>query len=127
MSAIIRPPRIRFRVWSSEACVRLRAWFERAGCDQDFEWVWPEAGNNLDEFTDTVVSFIGCEEVCVPLHSRKSYNNDKPWFSAKLKRLRQEKEVARCGGDGLLFKQAKYKFAKAVKEEKHCYAERLQQ
>lgn len=63
----------RFRVWSSEACERLRAWLEWAGCDQDFEWVGPMAGNNLDEYTDIVSSFIGfCEEVCVPLRSRKS-------------------------------------------------------
>ncbi len=39
----------RFRVWSSEACESLRAWLERAGCDQDFvQWAGPEAGNNLD-------------------------------------------------------------------------------
>ena len=94
-------------MWSSKECERLRSWLERAGCDQDFEWARPEAGNNLDEYTDTVSSFIGfCEVVCVPLRSRKSYNNDKPWFSAKLKQLRQEKEAARCGGDGDLFRQA---------------------
>lgn len=60
------------------------------------------------------------------LRSRKPYNNDKPWFSPQLKRLRGEKEAARRGGDSDLLRQAKYRFTKAVKEAKHRYAERLQ-
>ena len=118
----------RFRVWSSKACERLCAWLDRAGCDQDFEWAGPEAGNNMDEYTDTVSSFIGFyEEVCVLFRSWKSYHNDKPWFSPQLKRLRWEKEAAKCGWDSDLFRQAKYRFGKAVKEAKHHYVERLQQ
>ncbi|KAJ8409966.1 hypothetical protein AAFF_G00210070 [Aldrovandia affinis] len=81
------------------------------------EWAGPEAGNNLDEYTDTVTSFISfCEEVCVPVRTRKIYNNDKPWFTAQLRRLRSEKEEARRSGDKDRFKEAKYRFAKAAKE-----------
>lgn len=118
-----------FRVWSSETCESLRAWLERAGCDQDFvQWAGPEAGNNLDEYTDTVTSFISLgEEVCVPLRSRKIFNNDKPWFSAHLRWLRSEKEAARRSGDVVRFRQAKYRFAKAVREAKHRFAEKLRQ
>ena len=85
-------------MWSSEAKERLCAWLESAGCDQDFvEWAGPQAGNNLDEYTDTVTSFISLgEEVCVPLRFRKTYNNDKPRFSAHLRRLRSEKWL--CSG-----------------------------
>ncbi|KAJ8399552.1 hypothetical protein AAFF_G00409630 [Aldrovandia affinis] len=108
----------RVKVWSSEARERLSAWLERAGCDQGLmEWAGPEAGNNLDEYTDTVISFISfCEEVCVPVRTRKIYNNDKPWFTAQLRRLRSEKEEARRSGDKDRFKEAKYRFAKAAKE-----------
>ena len=118
-----------YRVWSSAACEHLCAWLECAGCDQDFvDWAGPEAGNNLDEYTDVVTSFISLgEEVCVPLRYRKTYNNDKPWFSAHLRRLRTEKEVARRSGVEDLFKQAKYRFAKAVKEAKHRFSEKLRQ
>ena len=118
-----------FRVWSSEAKERLCAWLENAGCDQaTVEWAGPEAGNDLDAYTDTVTSFISLgEEVCVPLRSRLIYNNDKPWFSAHLRKLRSEKEVARRSGDMALFKQAKYTFAKAAKEAKHRFSEKLQQ
>ncbi|KAJ8399577.1 hypothetical protein AAFF_G00409880 [Aldrovandia affinis] len=119
----------RVKVWSSEARERLSAWLERAGCDQGLmEWAGPEAGNNLDEYTDTVISFISfCEEVCVPVRTRKIYNNDKPWFSAQLRRLRSEKEEARRSGDKDRFKEAKYRFAKAAKEAKHRFSEKLQQ
>ncbi|KAJ8405686.1 hypothetical protein AAFF_G00316660 [Aldrovandia affinis] len=92
------------------------------------EWAGPEAGNNLDEYTDTVTSFISfCEEVCVPVRTRKIYNNDKPWFTAQLRRLRSEKEEARRSGDKDRFKEAKYRFAKAAKEAKHRFSEKLQQ
>ncbi|KAJ8404704.1 hypothetical protein AAFF_G00335670 [Aldrovandia affinis] len=119
----------RVKVWSSEARERLSAWLERAGCDQGLmEWAGPEAGNNLDEYTDTVISFISfCEEVCVPVRTRKIYNNDKPWFTAQLRRLRSEKEEARRSGDKDRFKEAKYRFAKASKEAKHRFSEKLQQ
>ena len=64
-----------FRVWSSEAVERLRACLEGAGCDRGhLEWAWSEAGNTLDEYTDTVTSFISfCEETHVPLRSRIVY------------------------------------------------------
>ncbi|KAJ8371612.1 hypothetical protein AAFF_G00306770 [Aldrovandia affinis] len=92
------------------------------------EWAGPEAGNNLDEYTDTVISFISfCEEVCVPVRTRKIYNNDKPWFTAQLRRLRSEKEEARRSRDKDRFKEAKYRFAKAAKEAKHRFSEKLQQ
>ncbi len=37
-----------------------------------------------------------------------TYNNDKPWFTAKLRQLRQAKEDAYRKGDKVLYKQAKY-------------------
>lgn len=91
----------RFRVWSSEACESLHPCLERADCDQNFvQWAGPEAENNLDEYTDTVTSFISLGvEVCLPLCSRKIYNNNKPWFLAHVRWLRSLKEVAKRNGD----------------------------
>ena len=75
-----------------------------------------------------MTSFISLsEEVCVPLRSRKIFNNDKPWFSAHLRRLRSEKEVARRSGDVALFRKAKYRFAKTVREARHRFSEKLKQ
>lgn len=72
-----------------------------------------------------LTSFISLrQEPSVPLCSRKIYSNDKPWFSAHLRRLRSEREVARRSGDVDWFRQPKYRFAKAVREAKHRFKEK---
>ena len=53
-------------------------------------------------------------------------NNHKPWFTAKLRRLGLDKEDAFRSGDKDRFKEAKYRFSKAVKEDKRLYSEKLQ-
>ena len=86
---------------------------------RDFtDWdVFRAATNSLDEYTEAVTSYISfCEDCCVPSRTRVSYNNDKHWFTAKLRRLRLDKEEAFWSGDKDRFKEAKYKFIKAVKE-----------
>jgi len=55
-----------------------------------------------------------------------SYNKDKPWFTAKLRRLRLDKEEAFRSEDKYRFKKAKYRFSKAVKEAQRLYSEKLQ-
>ena len=105
------------RKWTSEAVEVLQA------CLDSTDWdVFRTATNNLDEYTEAVTSYISfCEDCCVPSRTRVSYNNDKPWFTAKLRRLRLDKEEAFRSGDKNRFKEAKYKFSKAVKEAKRLY------
>ncbi len=56
------------------------------------DWsVFEAAATDLDEFTYTVTSYIS---FCVPTRSYLKLNNDKPWFSTKLKQLRRAKEDA---------------------------------
>ncbi|KAK0144339.1 Serine/threonine-protein kinase SMG1 [Merluccius polli] len=77
--------------WTSEAVEVLQA------CLDSTDWdVFRTATNSLDEYTEAVTSYISfCEEdCCVPSRTRVSYNNDKPWFTAKLRRLRLDKEEA---------------------------------
>ncbi len=50
--------------------------------------------------------------MCIPTSSHLTYNNDKPWFTAKLRQRHQAKEDARMNGDRLLYKQAKYTLEK---------------
>ncbi|KAK3536606.1 hypothetical protein QTP86_014466 [Hemibagrus guttatus] len=71
--------------------------------------------NSLDEYTDTVTSYTYfCEDSIIPTCTRVSYNNDKPWFTAKLRRLRSEKEAAFRSGDRGKYKEAKYKFSEEL-------------
>ena len=107
------------KTWTSEAVEDLQA------CLDSTDWdVFRTATNSLDEYTEAVTSYISfCEDCCVPTRTRVSYNNDKPWFTAKLRQLRLAKEEAFRSGDRVRFKEAKYKSSKAVKEAKRQYSE----
>ncbi|KAK0146722.1 hypothetical protein N1851_013929 [Merluccius polli] len=111
------------RKWTSEAVEVLQA------CLDSTDWdVFRNATNSLNEYTEAVTSYISfCEDCCVPSRTRVSYNNNnKPWFTAKLRRLSLDKEEAFRSGDKDKFKEAKYKFSKGVREAKQLYSAKLQ-
>ena len=73
------------------------------------------------------MSYISfCKDVCIPTRTTVSYNNDKPWFTARLKQLRFEKEEAFKSGDKDRFRLAKYSFGKEIKEAKRQYSKKLE-
>ncbi len=79
-----------------QACLDLTDWS-----------VFEAASNDLDELTETVTSYISfCEDMCIPTRTHLTYNNDIPWFTAKLRQPCQAKEDAYRKGDKLLYKQA---------------------
>jgi len=90
--------------WTTETKWILQAFFDLT------DWnVFEAAANDLDELTETVTSYISfCEDMCIPTRTHLTYNNDKPWFTAKLRKLLQAKENAYRKGDIVLYKQAKY-------------------
>uniref|UniRef100_A0A8C9W7S9 Reverse transcriptase domain-containing protein n=1 Tax=Scleropages formosus TaxID=113540 RepID=A0A8C9W7S9_SCLFO len=107
--------------WTGEAEQDLQACFE---CT---DWsVFEAAASDLDELTDSVTSYVSfCEDMCIPTRTRLTYNNDKPWFTAKLRQLRQAKEDAYKNGDRVLYKQAKNTLAKEIRVAKRNYSEKL--
>ena len=108
--------------WTNEAVENLQACFDCTDWD-----VFRSATNCLDEYTEAVTSYISfCEDCCIPSRTRVSYNNDKPWFTAKLRNLRLQKEEAFRSGDRERFIELKYAFSKAVREAKRQYSEKLQ-
>ncbi len=97
-----------------QACLDLTDWS-----------VFEAAANDLDELTETVTSYISfCEDMSIPTRTHLTYNNDKPWFTAKLRHLRQAKEDAYRKGDKVLYKQAKYTLAKYTLEKEIRIAKR---
>ncbi len=54
-----------------------------------------------------------------------SFNNDKPWFTGKLKQLRQVKEDAYRSGDKILYNQARNRLTKEIRVAKKNYSEKL--
>ncbi|KAK3529825.1 hypothetical protein QTP86_006915 [Hemibagrus guttatus] len=109
--------------WTSEAVGELQ------GCLDCTDWdVFRSTTNSLDEYTDTVSSYIYfCEDSIIPTCTRVSYNNDKPRFTAKLRRLRSEKEAAFRSGDKGKYKEAKYRFSEEVRRAKTEHGERMKQ
>ncbi len=103
------------REWVLQACLDLTDWS-----------VFEAAANNLDKLTETVTSYISfCEDMCIPTKTHLTYNNDKPWFTAKLRQLRQAKEDAYRKGDKDLYKQAKYTLEKEIRVAKRNYSDKL--
>ncbi|KAK3558743.1 hypothetical protein QTP86_028030 [Hemibagrus guttatus] len=108
--------------WTSETEQDLQACFE---CT---DWSIFEAGaTDLDELTETVTSYISfCEDMCIPTRTYLSFNNDKPWFTAKLRHLRQAKEDAFRNGDRVLYNQARNTLNKEIRVAKRSYAKKLE-
>ncbi len=69
--------------WTNEAERVLQACFDLT------DWsVFEAAATDLDELIETVTSHISfCEDMCIPTRTHLTYNNDKPWFTAKLRQL----------------------------------------
>ncbi len=107
--------------WTNETERVLQACFDLT------DWsVFEDAANDLDEITETVTSYISfCEDMCIPTRTHLTYNNDKPWFTVKLRQLRQAKEDAYRKGDRVLHKQAKYTLEKEIRVAKRNYSEKL--
>ncbi len=75
--------------------------------------------SDLDELTETVTSYISvCEDICIPTRTFLSFNNDKPWFTGKLKQLRQAKEDAYRSGDKILYNQVRNRLTKEIRVAK---------
>ncbi|KAL0148301.1 hypothetical protein M9458_056363 [Cirrhinus mrigala] len=104
--------------WTVEAERDLQACFKLT------DWtVLEAAATDLDELTDTVTSYISfCEDMCAPTRTYLTFNNDKPWFSAKLKQLHQAKEDAYRSGGKALSKQAKYTLNREIRVAKLNYS-----
>ncbi len=73
-----------------------------------------------------LISYISfCEDMCIPTRTHLTCNNDKPWFTAKLRQLCQAKEDAYKKGDKVLYKQAKYTLGKEIRVAKRNYSGKL--
>ncbi|KAL0185564.1 hypothetical protein M9458_017234, partial [Cirrhinus mrigala] len=107
--------------WTNEAEQDLQACFEWT------DWsVFEAATTNLDELTETVTSYISfCEEICIPTRTFLSFNNDKPWFTGKLKQLCHAKEDAYRCWDKILYNQARNRLTKEIRVAKKNYSEKL--
>ncbi len=107
--------------WTNEAEQDLKVCFDLTDLS-----VFEAAATNLDELTETVTSYISfCEDICIPTRTFLPFNNDKPWFTGKLKQLRQAQEDAYRSGDKILYNQARNRLTKEIRVAKNNYSEKL--
>ena len=73
----LKPTKKTVRRQTDESTEALR------GCLESTDWyMFKEAYPDLDEYADTVTSYISwCEEVCTKTKNVTLYSNDKPWFT----------------------------------------------
>jgi len=107
--------------WTNEAEQDLKACFDLT------DWsVFKAAANDLAKLTEIVTSYISFfEDMCIPTRTRLTHSNDKSWFTAKLRQLRQAKEDAYRKGGIVLYKQAKYTLEKEIRVAKMNYSGKL--
>ncbi len=107
--------------WTNEAEQDLKVCFDLT------DWtVFEATANDLDELTETLTSCIRfCEDMCIPARTHLTYNNNKPWLTAKLRQLHQVKEDAYRKGDNVLYMQAKYTLGKEIIMAKRSYYGKL--
>ena len=115
------------------SCKTVRQWSPQAvdslsDCLEQTDWsVFRDACVDLDEYTDTVTSYINfAENVCIPSKNVIVFSNNKPWFSKEVKALCSKKNEAFKSGNKEAFKVARYEFERAMKKAKAKYNENLQ-
>uniref|UniRef100_A0AAQ6IJQ8 Reverse transcriptase domain-containing protein n=1 Tax=Anabas testudineus TaxID=64144 RepID=A0AAQ6IJQ8_ANATE len=108
--------------WTEESKLELQ------GCFDCTVWeVFEAAARDIHELTDTVTSYISfCEDMCISTKTVHTFNNNKPWFTPNLRKLRQAKEEAYRSGDRSLYRQARNRLTKEIKAAKRSYGEKLQ-
>ncbi len=93
--------------WTNKAEQDLKACFDLT------DWSVSEAAATDLANSETVTSYISfCEDMCIPTRTFLSFNNDKPWFTGKLKQLCQAKKDAYRSGDKILYNQARNRLTK---------------
>ena len=106
----------------------VRKWTPEAGemlqdCFDDTNWnVFREAGLDLDEYTDTVSSYIKfCYDNCVPSKEIRVKGFDKPWFNENTRNMLEAKLSAAQSEDKNVEKKAKYDYERSIKKAKEEY------
>ncbi|KAI2660088.1 LINE-1 retrotransposable element ORF2 protein [Labeo rohita] len=110
------------RRWTNETERVLQACFEWT------DWsVFEAATTDLHKLTETVTSYVSfCEHICIPSGTYLTCNNDKPWFTTKLKQLRHAKEDTCRNGNRVLYNQARNTLNKEIRAAKKSYAKKLE-
>ncbi|XP_070183628.1 uncharacterized protein [Littorina saxatilis] len=118
----VKPVTKTVKKWTSEASETLQ------GCFEATDWgVFRDNCDSLDEYTDTVTSYIAfCEQVCIPTKTVRIYGNNKPWFSREVKVKLDAKNDAFKSDDQVRYKQAKAEVKREIRHAKTTYRQKIE-
>ena len=109
--------------WTPDSILTLQ------GCLECTDWdVFKNSCSTLDEYTDTVSSYISfCEQACIPTKTVKIYPNSKPWFRKDIKKRLDDKNNAFQTKDKDLNKKTQYEYEKAIRQGKMNYKKKIEE
>ena len=85
------------------------------------------SNNNIDEYADSVSEFIRkCIDNVVPIATIKTFPNQKPWISMKLKAGTIAFNQGKVTGNLTEYKQCSYSLRKAIKQAKRQYRDKVE-
>ena len=108
--------------WTPEAEEMLQ------DCFEDTNWnVFKDACEDLDEYTDTVTSYIKfCYDNCIPSKEIKVKGFDKPWFNGNTRNMLHAKLKAAESNDKGVEKKAKYDYERSIRIAKEEFGKKVE-
>ena len=83
---------------------------------------------NIHEQTSVISDYINfCTDLCIPVKKKKVYQNDKPWLTADIYDLLDQKQDAFASGNKKLFHKLKRNIRKAIQTARKDYTRKIQQ
>ena len=109
--------------WSVDKIAELQGCFEAT----DWQVFFDACGENEDDLTDTITSYIQfCENIVITTKQVKVYPNTKPWVTRDLKKCLQEKHGAFLAGDRTKVRHLTKQFQSEVTKAKLEYKNKVE-
>ena len=111
------------KLWSEDSIASLQACFE---CT-DWKCFTDGCGDNIDELTDTISSYVSfCEDTVIPVKTVVVFPNNKPWVNKDLKIAINRKKKVFFLGDLQAKKEATKEVRTEIGKPKSKYREKIE-
>ena len=108
------------RIWSEDADFMLQDCFQHT----DWEMFRHASGNNINEFSDSVVGFISkCIDDVVPKKTVRTYPNQKPWINSDVRSALRARDAAFKSGN---LGSTRADLQRAIRKAKREYGTKLE-
>ena len=115
-----KPQTKTIKTWPEGALSQLQDCFSRT--------VWDLfSSHNLQEYTDTVLSYIqNCVDTVTVNKRVRVFPNQKPWMNSKVQSLLKNRNIAFKSGDRALYSEARSDLKRGIREAKAAYKGKIE-